>query len=318
MTATKDTIQYSKITVISFLRGDETLSNTFSDLCKNLSIHFSTRTIIITEENEVLENVNNFEYIKVKESTKYEKIRSILHMINSDYILCIDSDLTISIKNTTLMVLDGVENNIDLSWGKIRTKPTDGFIPKLVAIDKYLSHNYIRPILWKLNIGVSIPGQLFLFKVSTMKESLNFKDTFLDDLAIGMYARCNPSIKVKYNSDIVAYEEPSITTEQLFKQRKRWAIGYKSVLTSSLGTQYYKYILLHGLAYHLVFIANIIFFLSLFSFSMKISLLYLFFISFFLSNKNVSLYFYSFFYQLIFPVLHLYWLYYVLSSKSKT
>ena len=91
-----------------------------------------------------------------------------------------------------------------------------------------------------------------------MKNAFYFDDTYVDDLAVGMYAACNSNIKKHVSSRILGSEEPSKFFFELFHQRKRWAKGYKDLLRHSFQTKYFKYIIIHGLAYHFLWIINIL------------------------------------------------------------
>ena len=131
-------------------------------------------------------------------------------------------------------------------------------------------------------------------------------DTYLDDLAIGLYV--SKYIDKRYISDkILGSEAPNNTFMGLVLQRWRWGIGYSTLLLSIWdNSSYRRRLLIHGFAYHFLWI--IIWFLCYIFFEINIilGLIYLGVISFIIS-KPKNLVFYSFIYEIVFPIFHIVW-----------
>lgn len=302
----------NSLTLLTFLRGQEEVNQSFFTLCLQLSQVYEVHPIIITESDC---SYDNAEIITVSPSTKYEKITHVLPKLNSEYVVCIDADLTILVENTIEMINRAIGKQLDLAWGKITISEIQNAITHLVFLDKHLSHNLIRPSLWACRVGVSIPGQLFLFKLDTMKGSFLFENTFLDDLAVGMYARCNSSIKVKGFHRILAYEYPSITCSELFKQRARWAHGYRSLLLDKRASKYLKFLIIHGVAYHMLWIIGAFILYALMTLHCAFGMLFFLSISLVLCMGRLRLLAYAFLYQFFFPWLHTWWMINLLKKR---
>ena len=306
----------NSIAIITFLQKDEVLPKNFEKLLIRISSYYTVQGIIFSEANN-----NNkshlFKYVNMKKSTKFEKIKWFLSEINCEYFICIDSDLTLIVDEIECLISNSILNKSDIAWGKIQTNNYETYTSRLVAVDKILSHYILRPFLWYLNIGISIPGQLFLLKKSSFEKLFDFNDTYLEDLVIGMFARCSNNIKITMFKDILANEEPSFSLLELMKQRKRWAQGYRKIIKGNYKNhKYFKYILIHGFCYHLIPIIHLLLLLfMLYKYSLM-GLIYLIFLSVLLSNRKSKLIITALTYIFIFPILHIYWFKSLLISKE--
>lgn len=239
--------------------------------------------------------------------TKYRRLISLLEKDDSEYYLSIDNDITGNIDELLHFVNEMIVAGYEVGWGRIRAKRQKGFISNMVAVDKLLSHNIIRPILWKVGVGISIPGQIFCIRGESYRGKLIQLDTFLDDLALGLYVNVNNSKKYVI-SDVLGEEQPNNNLKGLWKQRSRWAMGYSTILKAVQKNKNYKSkVIIHGISYHLLWILNwgIIFLLAYIFYPLAI--IYVFLIGMLIARQNLSMLIYSILYQFIFPIFHIRW-----------
>lgn len=306
-----------RVCLISFLRNDELKPRSFDILKIKLTKYYSVIPIIISEF-ELEDLSNDVKNIVIPNSTKYRRIKKTFDLVDADYYFCMDSDITLDIDKTINLIRYTTENNVDISWGRIGVSKAGNLVEKLIDIDKILSHSIIRPALWKLNLGITIPGQIFFFKKTSFIHGFNFRDTFLDDLAVGTYVRENmESLKIFSNKSIIGYEVPSENFLELLSQRKRWAKGFKSMYLDTKNTNLFKYVLTHGFSYHFLWIP--LYFLFGLTFWLNVYLFALMVIStaFILAGKNIFKIFYSLMYLVVFPIIHIWWFFCFLEKDAK-
>ena len=239
--------------------------------------------------------------------TKYRRLISLLERDYSKYYLSVDNDITGNIDELLKFVNSMIENDYEVGWGRIRARKQKGFISNMVAVDKLLSHNIIRPLLWKMGFGISIPGQIFCIKGESYRGKLIQLDTFLDDLALGLYVNTNDSKRYVIPS-ILGFEEPNSKFGGLWKQRKRWAIGYASIL-KAVNTQkeYKNKVFIHGLSYHFSWLINWLLIALLSVCHWPLAVIYVMIISLLISKQDMSMFVYAILYQFVFPVFHIRW-----------
>ncbi len=309
-----------KICMVTYIREQEKFTTELAHIAHILhtsNLHF--RCIVYSEKELLDLPVEAFSLEqRIMKGTKYKKIIDLLHTIESDYIISIDNDIKAEEINILKLIDETIKLEADISWGKVYSREPKKFISKLVDVDKLLSHDLLRPMLWKFNIGITIPGQCFIIKSKTYKNMLISGDTFLDDLALGLYSAKN---KLKYFilNETVAYELPSTSFKDLLNQRKRWAIGYRQVLFLKGLTKADKtLVVIHGLTYHGLFIINIFFITMLFVLNPLYSFIYLLITSILIARNRLSMVGYTILYQLIFPLFHVQWIKSLLKDNNAT
>ena len=183
----------NNICLLTYLRKSEILTNSLISLANDIYSEFGNQFEFViysevpVEYKKLRMNVVN----KVLLSTKYIRILDCLENCTYDYILSADNDISPNNKLLIDRFKLFMHSNCEICWGKIGTQNADGMISKFVSVDKLLSHNLIRPLLWKIGVGISIPGQLFFMKTDSFRDHLGAFDTYLDDLAIGLYVSIN-------------------------------------------------------------------------------------------------------------------------------
>lgn len=270
------------------------------------------------QKSIVPDNVN----FKIRQNlisgTKYVKLIHLLSNRDYDYLLSLDNDIDANIQGLINLVNSTIDNKKDLSWGRIESRKVNNLVSNLVRVDKLLSHNVLRPLLWKFNIGVTIPGQCFMLNVNSFKGKLPETDTFLDDLSIGIFAAKN-KYSYLYSKGIVAREIPSYSFKELYKQRSRWALGFKQVLSClSLNSKDKKLLYIHAFSYHILPLLHLFFLCYLLVSSPAFFITILLFVAFIISSKDHSSFGYALIYQLVFPVFHIRWLQKFLEAQHAT
>ena len=294
-----------KLTIATFISNSEKNNKSFEKFCVLLSKKFDIEVIVFTDRKIQIKE-KNVKQIVQKNATKYKRIIELIKICNSENILCIDNDITISSDALEKFVKNFLYNDFELAWGKIKAKKTDGLFSNLIRIDKNLSHDYIRPLLWKMNIGISIPGQIFMMKKNSFINKLPGEDTVYDDLTIGMIAR-KYKLKVYYSNCILGQEMPKCSFHELIKQRKRWAKGFAQSLKTGKKEKMLRYTLIHGFSYHFLWI---IFYLILVLIGLKsyiVSILIFLITGIILSENSIKDFFYAIMYMVIFPNVHIIW-----------
>lgn len=239
--------------------------------------------------------------------TKYRRLINLMEKDDSKYYLSIDNDITGNISGLLDFVDEMNTKDYEVGWGRIRAQRQRGFISNMVAVDKLLSHNIIRPLLWKLGVGISVPGQVFCIKGEPFRGKLIEVDTFLDDLALGLYININKSRKYVI-ATVLGEEKPNSNFAGLWKQRSRWAIGYSTILKAVKDKKDYKNkVVIHGISYHLSWLLNWAIIVLLVLLFWPAAIGYVFLISMLISKKDISVIFYSVIYQFVFPIFHIRW-----------
>jgi cellulose synthase/poly-beta-1,6-N-acetylglucosamine synthase-like glycosyltransferase len=250
----------------------------------------------------------NVKIVCTPNTTKYNRILMALSDTKSGYILFVDNDITPDTGNINVFLEESIIERADIAWGTIGISYKKTFVSRLVLIDKLLSHKIIRPLLWKLNIGISIPGQVFLIDRAKFQCSLPEYDTVFDDLTVGICAKQN-KLNYFYSQLCLGYEKPSSSLLILAKQRIRWAKGfYQSIVLNVGNKSMLPFVFIHGIAYHIMLfvfwsILYQIFSKSYWLYAMTLWLVFCFFIA----DKKVKNILYASIYTIVFPFIHLIW-----------
>lgn len=299
-----------KLCLITYTRNSEGFTTRLEEIAMSFYNIFKEQfKVIICCEHifEVDSSPYEIELIEYH-GTKYKRLLYVLEHDDSNYYLSIDNDITGNLKMLEKFVIEFINTDKDIAWGRIQANKQPGVISNMVAIDKMVSHNILRPLLWKTGYGISIPGQIFCIKASSFRGKLLNLDTFLDDLALGIFV--NTTNKCKYVTDqIIGFEEPNTKLKGLLNQRKRWAIGFGSIVKKIYTNHVYLIrVLIHGFIYHFSWILNWFIIFLFYLIHPGCSLIYFSVISCSISHKNLSMFLYSCLYQIIFPIFHIRWM----------
>ena len=239
--------------------------------------------------------------------TKYRRIQMLLDEAKYDDILCLDNDITPNKTEILRFVKECLKRDYSIAWGKVKAEKIKGFVPKLIDIDKNLSHDYIRPTLWNLNIGISLPGQIFMINKKYLKNRLPIVDTVYDDLMIGAVVREN-KYPVYFTRDILGYERPKKNIKELLKQRIRWAKGLAETIMYNKKSNALPYILLHGFSFNLLWIPVYMIVFGLFNINFIFGLIVTIFIAHFLTGKKIKDIIWAVVYMIVFPLVYIVWM----------
>jgi len=247
--------------------------------------------------------------------TKYLRLSLLLKQDKSDYFISIDNDICGNTEELEKFVKCALEEELDIAWGRIMANQCKGLFGGLVAVDKLLSHNILRPMLWKLKVGITIPGQCFWIKRNAFAGKLPEIDTFLDDLEVGLEVnRRQSDLKIWSSAGVLGYEIPNETFSGLWKQRSRWAKGYLSVLMGAKNLKDRNKVIIHGFAYHFLWIFSWLICFLLAYINPYWIVLYLGAVSFIIGRQK---FLYAFLYQLIFPIFHIRWIAVILTEVMR-
>ncbi len=251
------------IKLITYMRSSEIVNDGLKIAIKCIkSIDPKADCIIFTNTPRDFGDISNVPANNIViPGTKYIRLMHLIDRETEDCLyVSLDNDMTLSENAFTAFLQKAVSLHVDFAWGRIQAQANKHFISRMVAVDKLLSHNTIRPLLWHFGVGLSIPGQCFLIRPATFKRKLYQMDTFLDDLALGAYINEHfEELHVLISPQVIGYEYPNECCQGLCRQRKRWAKGFYQVLKASKGKKYYSKVLLHGAIYHLNWIVNWVF-----------------------------------------------------------
>lgn len=294
------------ITIATFISSKEKKNNDFIEVIKFLEKSFELEALVFCDFY-MKDLPNNIIQIVTPGMTKYKRIEKLLSISKNDNILCIDNDITINKENLKKFINECISKEYAVAWGKIKAIPVKSFIAHLICIDKNLSHDYIRPMLWKLNIGISLPGQIFMINKQYYIDKLPKYDTVYDDLTIGIITKEN-SMPIYYTKEILGEELPKSTFINLLKQRKRWAKGFAESIYNNRKTNMLKYVIIHGFMYHLLWIPFYIILILLTLITPILPIIIICIVCILLADKKIKDILWSFAYILVFPVVHIVWL----------
>ena len=302
------------LAVVTYLRQGETLNEAFFHFAAaaQQETDFTTEFIVFAE-NDTFATPDQkalFSQILIQpRATKFTRLAQILETTDAEFLLSMDSDITPNRAEMLAFLRQSLSQPIDLAWGRIACKPSHTLTGQLVELDKLLSHRVLRPMLWALRLGISVPGQVMLLRCSAFRQSIHY-DTFLDDAALGIFARQH-RLQICRRSRILGYEAPSSTLPILFSQRRRWANGYAALLRQYLLSPMLFYVLVHGATYHLLeplFVIGFVL-LSLWQPMLGAVLFSGFFLTALIASRRLLLA--TLLYPVVFLVLHLWWMLHV-------
>jgi cellulose synthase/poly-beta-1,6-N-acetylglucosamine synthase-like glycosyltransferase len=248
------------LAIVTYLRDQERLTPELIDIGNQLLRRYPGLVMeLYAESTEPIPALGADFPIQIThvQGTKYRKLLHALPRTCHRYLLSLDNDIAADIPNLLRLVAQTVDGDFDIGWGRIHSRRVSNLISRLVEVDKLLSHTVLRPALWRMHLGVTIPGQCFLLKAASFQGSLPNTDTFLDDLSIGLHA-AKHRLRYHYAQDVVAFELPSYSFATLWKQRARWAMGFRQSLScTTLTRQDRRLLWIHAFCYHLLPIAHV-------------------------------------------------------------
>lgn len=298
------------ISIVTFISGTEKLNHNIIDFYKYISRFLDGCELIIYSDKKMLKKNeitdDNIREVICDSMTKYMRIKDSIVSCRYDRILFIDNDIKTDYENLRRAIIQCPED-ADLFFGKIRVSSTDTFTEHLIKIDKIFSHNIIRPALWNMNIGISIPGQVFIMKRKSFNNVLQKYDTLFDDLTIGICAKEN-NMTVKRTKSVLGSEKPSVNMATLIKQRIRWAKGFAQTLRFNKNGSCFRYIIIHGVAYHVSIAVIDLIEAILFKYSLPVAVILFILILIMLSDNDIGEFPYVIAYMLILPAVHSVWL----------
>lgn len=299
-----------KIAVVSYMRSIEVFTSELAEICQLLNKRLENFKCILFSD-QALQGLDQYEFTienRLMHGTKYKKIKHVIEVDDSDYFISIDNDITGNHQAISEFINRIIDENYDVAWGKVSINKYSNLIEAFVAVDKLLSHDFIRPLLWKFNIGISVPGQFFVIKGSTFKSKLLQADTFLDDLALGLYInKHQKALKCLMYPKSLGFEAPNNTFKGLWTQRHRWSLGYKNIYNHIKEPSEKRLLQIHGFCYHGLWVLNYLIMIALAIINPGLSFLYILIMSLILVRKQLNLLIPAMLYLLFFPIFHIRW-----------
>lgn len=293
------------ITIATFISQNEYENEGFYEITEYLKKYFEIDTIIFSNY-EIEKKDKNIRILVTPQMTKYRRIQILLKEAKSNHILCIDNDIILDKHNILKFINKCLNIDYSIAWGKIKAQKMKGIIPKVINIDKNLSHNYIRPTLWNLNIGISLPGQIFMINKKYFKDRLPKVDTVYDDLMIGVITREN-GYPIYFVKDILGAEKPKKNIIELLKQRNRWAKGLAETIMYNKKSKALQYIILHGFFFNLLWLPIYIVLFVFIKVNLFLGISMIGLIAFALAEKEIKNVIWSIMYMVIFPFVYIVW-----------
>lgn len=304
----------SKLAVVSYLREGEQLTLELIEIGNQLYQRYPDFMMELFVDS--LPQIPKYETdfpIRINhiKGTKYSKLLHALSRTKYNYLLSLDNDIEADIPTLMELVEKTIEGSYDLGWGRIHSRKVSGMVSRLVEVDKLLSHTILRPLLWRLGLGVTLPGQCFLLKTKSYIDRLPETDTFLDDLSIGLYS-VKHGLRHYHTQEAVAFELPSYSFLALWRQRARWATGFRQSLACTTLERKDRYLLcIHAFFYHFLPLMHLLVLIIFFIKAPLIAVCWLSFIALAVSCRQPQTMPVAFMYPILFPVFHLGWLIYL-------
>ena len=213
-----------------------------------------TRTVLLSESASASRGEE--EVIVVPSGTKLSKIRRLADLVKADFFVICDPDLTVHEEGCRVVLRKAMESARDgkevVAFGVVQGEDDGTLLSQIVAIDKWLSHRVLRPLLWAAGVGITLPGQFLVVSSSLVRSLDPAVDSYLDDLYLGWVARRQGACVLRLPV-VVGAESPRRSWTSLLTQRVRWMKGLASLLghlvvhpsaLALLGVHYFAY---HGL-----------------------------------------------------------------------
>ena len=265
---------------------------------------FNNIEVIIFSDYDIKSEL--YRNIVTPQMTKYKRIKLLLKEARYNDILCFDNDIMINKENIIKFIINCVNRDYSIAWSKVKAGKIKGFVPKLINIDKNLSHNYIRPFLWNVKLGISLPGQIFMINKQYFLKNLPDIDTVYDDLMIGTVVR-KYNLPIYFSKDILGYEKPKENILSLIKQRVRWSKGLAETIIFNRKDKVLPYILLHAFSFNLLWIPIYILIYHSFRMNILCGILIILSIAYSLTDNNIKNILWSFIYMIVFPFIYVIW-----------
>lgn len=309
----------SELAIVTYLRGQERLTPELIDIGNQLHGRYPDLVMELCVDSAQEFRSPSTDYpIRVTEvhGTKYRKLLQTLRGTDHRYLLSLDNDIAADTPSLLRLVAQTVDGNFDLGWGRIHSRQVSNFISRLVEVDKLLSHTVLRPALWHLHLGVTIPGQCFLLKTASFQDTLPNTDTFLDDISIGLHA-AKLRLSYHYAQEVVAFELPSYSFAALWRQRSRWATGFRQSLScATLTREDRRRLWVHAFCYHLLPICHVVVLALLAWKAPLVCVGWLGVLALAIARHRPRAIGAALTYPILFPLFHLGWCFHFLRAKS--
>jgi hypothetical protein len=216
------------VRIVSCTSPGHPLSDSLHQLHEALTTTLVVRTTILTEEGASASGFPEADHVMVSCGTKFSKLRALIPLDTHQVVCICDPDMSLDINACVELVTDAVvalvRDKPSVVFAVIETQAESSFLDHLVSFDKWLSHRILRPVLWRLGLGITLPGQFLIVPASLMNAIPDEIDTFLDDICLGLLVR-ELGLGVIRSSVVVGREAGRRSGLGLVFQRLRWMKG---------------------------------------------------------------------------------------------
>lgn len=236
------------VLLLTFSTGEH-IRDDIATLCAALnSSGLRTHMRVLTEQKGIAVPAG-LEAIECARGSKLDKLKSQLDIVHNPFVCVVDSDMHLNVDNCVAVVLQAFGTSPGIAFGLVESWRGPGVLGSCVQLDKSWSHRFLRPLLLRTGIGITIPGQFVVYSPALLAGIVDGTDTFLDDLYFGLRCRQKrlPMLRVDL---VVGYEEGRSGWGGLLLQRTRWMKGLFSLARSGLTDGASAYCVAHYLAYH--------------------------------------------------------------------
>lgn len=229
----------------------ELLPNSVRVVAEAMQSMVTVQTVVLVE-NEV-ESQLGVDVIVMPSGTKLSKLRRLAASVDADLFCICDPDISFDREVCRLVLQQAIEvvrsDREVIAFGVVEGQDNRTLLSRVVALDKWLSHRVIRPLLWSAGIGITVPGQFLLVSRGVLCSIESSVDSYLDDLYLGWIARRRGAC-VRRVAAVVGQEEARTGWRSLLTQRLRWMRGIASLfrvgvkepaILGLLGVHYFAY-----------------------------------------------------------------------------
>ena len=186
----------------------------------------AVRTVLLTEGSAQPDD--SMDVVAVPAGTKLAKLCRFARDLDADLVCICDPDLAVDPDGCRAVfrraAAEARAGRPVVAVGLIEVGHARGALGGVVAVDKWVSHQVLRRLLWAAGVGVTLPGQFLVVSAALLRALDDRVDSYLDDLYLGWLAR-RQGARVLRVPVVVGREESRRGWTSLLAQRVRWMRG---------------------------------------------------------------------------------------------
>ena len=207
----------------------------------------------VISESSTLALPPGIDLLTVPMGSKLSKIR---HLLASGrvgagiYVCVVDSDVRLDLHACRDLIRATMQGRYGIGFGVVESAGGTRWLDGCIALDKRLSHRIWRPLLHRLGVGITVPGQFVVYGPELLHGAPHLTETYLDDLYFGL--RCRTlDLPFLRQDKVVCRESGRTAWSTLLGQRIRWMKGlFRLAWAASRGLGGWHYCAIHYALYH--------------------------------------------------------------------